>query len=206
MEIEQKTGAHNMSSHSHSPAQQQGQTSGDDAARQIEAFRRQKDKFFKEAPESPLLAEDKESFHGLNYYPVAADFRVTATLVPDAHPGTFRVQTTTGDFKEYTRMGRLEFKLGEQTYSLTAFMPPADEPMHGNRIFVPFRDKTAGKETYGAGRYIDLNRRAGDQYQLDFNRAYNPFCAYSPYYSCPLPPGENNLPVEVRAGEKMFHD
>src|SRR3954447_25248452 len=149
MEIEQKTGAHNMSSHSHSPAQQQEQTSGDDAARQIEAFRRQKDKFFKEAPESPLLAEDKESFHGLNYYPVAADFRVTATLVPDAHPGTFRVQTTTGDFKEYTRMGRLEFKLGEQTYSLTAFIPPADEPMHGNRIFVPFRDKTAGKETYG---------------------------------------------------------
>src|SRR3712207_9470775 len=77
--------------------------------------------------------------------------------------------------------------------------PPAAEPLHGNRLFVPFRDKTCGKETYGAGRYIDLNKKATDEYVLDFNRAYNPYCAYSPYYSCPLPPGENNLPVEVRA-------
>lgn len=178
----------------------------DDARRQIEAFRKQKDKFFKDAAESPLLAEDKESFHNLNYYPVDPTYRVVATLVPDAHPGTFRVQTTTGDFKEYTRIGRLEFQLGGQTYSLTAFMPPADEPLHGNRIFVPFRDSTCAKETYGAGRYLDLNKRSGDQYVLDFNRAYNPFCAYSPYYSCPLPPGENILPVEIRAGEKLFHE
>jgi len=176
----------------------------DDAARQIEAFRRQKDKFFREAAESPILPEHKEHFHGANYYPVDGRFRVVARLVPEAHPGTFRVQTTTGDYREYTRLGRLEFELDGQTLSLTAFMPPADEPMHGNRIFVPFKDKTSGKETYGAGRYIDLNKRAGDEYTLDFNRAYNPFCAYSPYYSCPLPPGENALPVEIRAGEKNF--
>jgi len=177
----------------------------DDARRQIEAFRKQKDKFLKEHPDSPLLAEDKEGFQGCDYYPVNPDFRVVATLVPDTNPGIFKVQTTTGDFKEYTRIGRLEFAVNGEKYSLTAFMPPADEPMHGNRIFVPFRDKTSGKETYGAGRYLDLNKKAGNEYVLDFNRAYNPFCAYSPYYSCPLPPGENNLPVEVRAGEKSFH-
>jgi uncharacterized protein (DUF1684 family) len=185
-----------MTSHSHTH----------DAMRQIEAFRRQKDKFFKEQPESPLLPEDKEHFHHLHYYPADPEYRVVATLVEEAHPGTFKVQTTTGDFKEYMRIGRLEFELNGERLALTAFLPPSDEPMHGSRIFVPFRDKTSGKETYGAGRYIDLNRREGNEYVLDFNRAYNPFCAYSPYYSCPLPPGENNLPIEIRAGEKSFHE
>ncbi|MBF6613738.1 MAG: DUF1684 domain-containing protein [Chloroflexi bacterium] len=178
----------------------------DEHRRQIEAFRKQKDKFLLEHPESPILAEDKEEFRGSNYYPVDLKYRVIATLVPEPHPGIFKVQTTTGDHKEYTRIGRLEFEIDGQQLRLTTFMPPADEPLHGNRLFVPFRDKTAGKETYGAGRYIDLNKRPGEEYVLDFNRAYNPYCAYSPYYSCPLPPGENNLPVEIKAGEKIFHE
>jgi uncharacterized protein (DUF1684 family) len=182
-------------------------TSDEDAARrQLEAFRKQKDKFFAENEDSPLQHEDRHHFHGLNYYPVDLTFRVNATLVQEPHPGIFKVQTTTGDFKEDTRLGRLEFEIDGQQLRLTAFLPPSDEPLHGNRLFVPFRDKTSGKETYGAGRYIDLNKRASDQYTLDFNRAYNPYCAYSPYYSCPLPPGENNLPIEVRAGEKSFHE
>jgi hypothetical protein len=184
----------------------QHSVSENDAARQIESFRKQKDKFFKESEDSPILVEDKETFTGLHYYPFEEKFRVVANLVREPHPGTFRVQTTTGDFKEYVRIGRLEFEIDGQKYSLTAFEPPSNEPMHGNRIFVPFRDRTSAKETYGAGRYIDLNKKPGDVYTLDFNRAYNPFCAYSPYYSCPLPPGENNLPIEIRAGEKLFHD
>jgi hypothetical protein len=173
--------------------------------RQIEAFRRQKDKFFLENADSPIPPEDKEGYTGLNYFPFDAAYRVNATLVPEAHPGVFRVQTTTGDHKEYTRAGRLEFEINGQKLCLTAFMPPADEPLHGNRLFVPFRDKTSGKESYGAGRYLDLNKRETNQYVLDFNRAYNPYCAYSPYYSCPLPPGENTLSIEIRAGEKVFH-
>lgn len=173
--------------------------------RQIEAFRRQKDKFFLENADSPIQPEDKEGYTGLNYFPFDATYRVNATLIPEAHPGIFRVQTTTGDHKEYTRAGRLEFEINGQKLCLTAFMPPADEPLHGNRLFVPFRDKTSGKESYGAGRYLDLNKRESNQYVLDFNRAYNPYCAYSPYYSCPLPPGENTLPIEIRAGEKVFH-
>lgn len=196
--------------HQHQAAdatQTQQVTSDEDAAkRQLEAFRKQKDRFFEESQDSPLLHEDRHHFHGLNYYPVDLGFRVLATLVEEAHPGVFKVQTTTGDHKEYTRFGRLEFEVDGQPLRLTAFLPPADEPLHGNRLFVPFRDKTSGKETYGAGRYIDLNKRATDQYILDFNRAYNPYCAYSPYYSCPLPPGENNLPIEIRAGEKLFHE
>jgi uncharacterized protein (DUF1684 family) len=183
-----------------------GEKEAEDHRRQIEAFRKQKDKFLLEHDQSPLLHEDKHHFTGANYFPVDLDYRVIATLVTEARPGIFRVQTTTGDFKEYTRVGRLEFQIKGEPMSLVTFMPPADEPMHGNRLFVPFRDRTSGKESYGAGRYIDLNKRPGDTYVLDFNRAYNPYCAYSPYYSCPLPPGENNLPVEVRAGEMAFHD
>lgn len=188
--------------HQHTPAASED----DGARRQLEAFRRQKDKFFSENPDSPILPEEKEQFTGLKYYPIDLDYRVMARLVSEPHPGIFRVQTTTGGHKEYARVGRLEFELNGQRLSLTAFMPPADEPLHGNRLFVPFRDRTSGKETYGAGRYLDLNKKATDEYVLDFNRAYNPYCAYSPYYSCPLPPGENNLPVEVRAGELMFHE
>ena len=195
--------------HTHDTDREEAQTqsTGDsDAQRQLDAFRKQKDKFFKDSADSPIMPEDREEFHGLNYYPVDLSYRVVATLVEEANPGIFRVQTTTGDHKEYTRIGRLEFELGGQPLRLTAFMPPAGEPLHGNRLFVPFRDKTSGKETYGAGRYLDLNKRASDQYVVDFNRAYNPYCAYSPYYSCPLPPGENSLPVEIKAGEKLFHD
>ncbi|HUP27975.1 MAG TPA: DUF1684 domain-containing protein [Chloroflexia bacterium] len=178
----------------------------DQAQRQIDAFRRQKDKFFLENEDSPILPEDRKQASGLNYFPFEEKYRVHATLVPEPHPGIFRVQTTTGDHKEYTRIGRLEFELDGQNLCLTAFMPPSNEPLHGNRIFVPFRDKTSGKDSYGAGRYLDLNKREGEEYLVDFNRAYNPYCAYSPYYSCPLPPGENTLPVEIRAGEKKFHE
>ncbi|HEX8221328.1 MAG TPA: DUF1684 domain-containing protein [Chloroflexia bacterium] len=193
--------------HTHQPHQHTPATSDDDGARrQLEAFRRQKDKFFSENPDSPILPEEKGQFSGLKYYPIDLAYRVMARLVSEPHPGIFRVQTTTGGHKEYARVGRLEFELNGQRLSLTAFMPPADEPLHGNRLFVPFRDRTSGKETYGAGRYLDLNKKATEEYVLDFNRAYNPYCAYSPYYSCPLPPGENNLPVEVRAGELMYHE
>ncbi len=178
----------------------------DAARRQLEAFRKQKDKFFHENPESPIQAEHRAHFKGLKYYPVDLKYRVIAKLIADSNPSIFRVQTTTDAFKEYTRVGRLEFEIDGKPLRLTAFMPPADEPLHGNRLFVPFRDSTSGKETYGAGRYLDLNKKASDEYVLDFNRAYNPYCAYSPYYSCPLPPGENTLQVELLAGEKSFHE
>ena len=197
---------HEESHHEHTHTHAHESTEHADLKRQLDTQRRLKDKFLLEHPQSPLLPEDKEHSTGANYYPVNLEYRVTATFVPEEHPGVFRVQTSTGDQKEYTRAGRLQFEIDDQKLSLVAFEPPADEPLHGNRLFVPFRDKTSSKETYGAGRYLDLNKRPGDQYVLDFNRAYNPYCAYSPYYSCPIPPGENTLAVEIRAGEKSFHE
>src|ERR1044072_10000891 len=98
-----------MSSQHHVHREARTPPSDEDNRRQIEAFRRQKDRFFKENEESPLLVEDREKFAGLSYYDYAPEYRVVATLVAEPHPGTFRVQTTTGDYKEYTRIGRLEF-------------------------------------------------------------------------------------------------
>jgi uncharacterized protein (DUF1684 family) len=192
--------------HEHGHTHTHNNDEHDELKRQLETQRRLKDKFLLEHPQSPLLPEDKEHFAGANYFSVNIAYKVVATFVPEEHPGIFRVQTSTGDQKEYTRAGRLHFEIDGEKLSLVAFVPPADEPLHGNRLFVPFRDKTSSKETYGAGRYLDLNKRPGDQYVVDFNRAYNPYCAYSPYYSCPIPPGENTLAVEIRAGEKSFHD
>ena len=177
----------------------------EDAKRQLEAFRKQKDKFLAEHPQSPILAEEKEDFRGANYFSVDMKYRVLATFVPESRPGVFKVQTTTGDFKEYTRIGRLEFEIDGQKLSLVAFMPPADEPLHGNRLFVPFRDKTAGKGTYGAGRYLDLNKRPGDQYVLDFNRATTRTAPTVRTIPAPSHPARNNLPIEIRAGEMAFH-
>ena len=192
--------------HEHAHAHTHESPEHAEVKRQLDTQRRLKDKFLLEHPQSPLLPEDREGFRGANYFPVNLEYKVVATFVPEEHPGIFRVQTSTGDQKEYKRAGRLQFEIDGQKLSLVAFEPPADEPLHGNRLFVPFRDKTSSKETYGAGRYLDLNKRPGDQYVLDFNRAYNPYCAYSPYYSCPIPPGENTLAVEIRAGEKSFHE
>ncbi|HST06150.1 MAG TPA: DUF1684 domain-containing protein [Chloroflexia bacterium] len=196
----------NEAHHEHGHAHTHNSDEHDELKRQLETQRRLKDKFLLEHPQSPLLPEDKEHFAGANYFPVNLAYKVVATFVPEEHPGIFKVQTSTGDQKEYTRAGRLHFEIDGEKLSLVAFVPPADEPLHGNRLFVPFRDQTSSKETYGAGRYLDLNKRPGDQYVVDFNRAYNPYCAYSPYYSCPIPPGENTLAVEIRAGEKSFHD
>ena len=190
--------------HEHAHAHTHESPEHDELKRQLDTQRRLKDKFLMEHPQSPLLPEDKEDFRGANYYPVNLAYKVVATFrsggTPRHLPGT--------DFDRrperiYAR-GRLQFEIDGQKLSLVAFDPPADEPLHGNRLFVPFRDKTSSKETYGAGRYLDLNKRPGDQYVLDFNRAYNPYCAYSPYYSCPIPPGENTLAVEIRAGKSRF--
>jgi uncharacterized protein (DUF1684 family) len=99
------------------------------------------------------------------------------------------------------RVGALEFVLKGQRLKLSAFTE-ADDPKPG-RLFVPFTDLTTGTETYAGGRYLDLDRTATGIYDLDFNRAYHPYCFYNSTYDCPYPPPENRLPVPIRAGERM---
>ena len=167
--------------------------------------RAEKDRMLRESAESPVPAAARASWPPLPYYPVDESYRVPAALKPPA-PGAAEViemPTSTGQQRQMRRAGTLEFALRGEPLRLSAF---ADvESNVPNRLFVPFRDLTNGKETYSAGRYMDLDPTATGLYEIDFNRAYSPYCAYNPQYDCPFPPPENRLKVEVRAGEKLLH-
>ena len=179
--------------------------------RQLEARRRQKDQWALTSPDSPLDEHQRHSVPGLDHYPVDFAYRVPARMERMEHPQTIQIQTTTSEWREYKRIGTLHFELNGQPLSLGVYQATGDKAHTGRKaFFVPFRDRTSGRETYGAGRYLDLaeNKDGNDTYVLDFNEAYNPYCAYSANWSCTLPPRENNLPVEIRAGEKNLpgHD
>ncbi len=179
--------------------------------RAVNEFRQGKDADFKEALDSPIPATERPAFSGLRYFPPDPALRLMATVEPLAGGGTFMMRTSDNDEREYERYALLHFTLDGQEYHLTAYRTPdADED---ESWFVPFRDAQAGKETYGAGRYLEIApphaHGAHDTTEpprviLDFNLAYNPYCAYSPYYSCPLPPVENTLPIAIRAGEMTY--
>jgi uncharacterized protein len=167
------------------------------------AARQQKDQDLREVAESPLPPNERLNFRGLKYFDYDPTYRIDAELVPYAKPETVKMVTTKGDMDEYIRYGQFKFTLNEQDCTLDVFKSARTEQ---TRLFLPFRDTTSGKETYGAGRYIDLEEIPNNnRYKLDFNVAYNPYCAYNERYSCPLPPPQNTLKVAVRVGEKNYH-
>ena len=165
---------------------------------QLSNFRKQKDQFFAKDPHSPLSQEQKADFTGLNYFPENPDLRLVTEIKRFEGPESIRIQTSTGETQPYTKYGRLHFKVDGQKASLTLYIGKDGHP------FVPFSDATSGKETYGAGRYLEPDELGDGTYLIDFNLAYNPWCAYSPDYSCPLPPVENQLTVPILAGEKDY--
>ena len=163
----------------------------------LDDFRKEKDEFFGRHPQSPLTPEQRRGFGGLHYFPENEDLRleVKVELLPDERP--MQMQTTTGDVQEYVRHGKFQFHVDGQTAELTIF-----RGRHG--YFLPFVDSLAGQETYPAGRYLEPEALPGGRFFVDFNLAYNPYCAYNERWSCPLTPFENRLPVPIRAGEKVF--
>lgn len=161
-------------------------------------LRKEKNDFFKHDPHSPLDNEQRRAFSELNYYPEDRSLRFDASVQAFANPQVIKMQTSTGELRDYIRYGRIQFEVKGQPFELTVYSSGNGD------AFVPFADTTSGRETYGAGRYLDLEWKGGDQLVVDFNLAYNPWCAYSPNYSCPLPPLENRLQVPIRAGEKDF--
>jgi len=167
----------------------------DDYTFAVEQDRREKDHWFRDGEDSPIPHEGRHSFKGLIYFPVDPThrFRVTLHAYPKQEVLTF--PTSKGTEQQYFRHGYFEFSVdGKPVHSHSAH----------DYLFVPFRDATSNKETYGAGRYLDLDPNPRGEYDLDFNKAYNPYCAYSDDYVCPLPPTENWLPVPIRAGEKTW--
>ncbi len=173
--------------------------------RDLEREREQKDRFLAEHPHSPVPPERRDAVEGLDYYDPDPAYRVRATVETHDDPEHLEMETTTGEVREYAHVVTLQFEVDGTTATLAGYeRVDGDEP----GLFVPFRDATSGAETYGAGRYLELDADPpytdGQTVVVDFNGAYSPFCAFSDEYSCPLPPTENWLDIPVRAGER--HD
>jgi uncharacterized protein (DUF1684 family) len=166
----------------------------------LKAQRAQKDAYFRQNPYSPLEPEDRQNFSGLKYYEPDLAFQYILQLQP-ADPEPITLQTNTGDEQIYNRIGTVQFEVDGEP-ARAAIYQSTDR----NDLFLPFRDATSGKETYGAGRYLEPVDLGNGEVLVDFNLAYNPYCAYSPNFSCPLPPVENWLKVPIRAGEKKFKE
>ena len=160
-------------------------------------FRAEKDQFFSSHPQSPLTPEQKREFQGLKYFPENASLRLEVEIEEFENPETVEIQTSTGDMRHYQRFGRFHFRVEGQEASLTIY-----DTDFG--FFLPFVDALANTETYGAGRYLEPEPLENGKYLIDFNLAYNPYCAYNDRYSCPLTPCENRLKVPIRAGEKIY--
>ncbi len=176
----------------------------------LEADRASRDRFFREDPESPLLPEDRESFEGLDYYPPDASLRFEGPIHFYPQPEPLTVITTTGKTRPAERIGWLSFTVDGEVCVLQVYRLLDNDAVSGvDALFLPFADATAGTLTYAAGRYINIELDGKGDYVLDFNRAYNPFCAYGDpeRYSCPRTPAANRLPVAIEAGERGFrHD
>jgi hypothetical protein len=159
-------------------------------------FRKQKDGYLSSSPDSPI--GDSSGFSGLDYYPEDPGLAMELDLTP-SDGSDVRVQTSDGQERVYTREAQVSFEIEGAEVSLTLY-----GTNHNDGFFLPFRDATSGNETYGAGRFIDVEPATEGRVQIDFNLAYNPYCAYNDGYSCPLPPAENWLTVPIRAGEKDY--
>jgi len=163
----------------------------------LEQFRAEKDDFFGSHPQSPLAPDQKSNFSGLNYFPENETLRIEAKVDLLNDPNPIQMQTTTGGTQIYSRYGRFKFNVDGQETELTIYKGD-----HG--YFLPFVDSLAGEETYPAGRYLEPEELPGDRFLVDFNIAYNPYCAYNEMWSCPITPAENRVKVPIRAGEKVF--
>ena len=157
---------------------------------------------FQNSKSSPLDPADLKKFAGLNYFPIDPAYRVQAKFVKTEKPSIFKMKMTASPKMEYTTVGYVTFEFHGIEYKLTAYKKPEGDDAY----FIPFTDATNGKETYESGRYIEFPVPTGDQVILDFNGAYNPYCAYSRRFSCPIPPPENNLTAAISAGEKKFKE
>ncbi len=162
----------------------------------LDEFRKAKDDFFAKDANSPLLPEQRAKFKGLSYFPENLDLRLEVEVTPFAEQDLVQLPTSTGDVKSYKRYGRFTFRVDGQEAQLTLFNSP-------NGYFLLFVDALAGSETYGAGRYLEPEQLGNGKFLVDFNLAYNPYCAYNEMWSCPIPPAENQVSVPIRAGEKI---
>jgi uncharacterized protein (DUF1684 family) len=164
----------------------------------LDDFRKRKDTYFRSHPRSPFSAEQKKDFQGLHYFPENPDLNLTVQVERYNSPEEVQVETTTGDTQTFTRYGHFKFEVEGEEVELNIYSG-------GKGYFLPFKDSLAGEETYDIGRYVEVKALGNDRFEVDFNMAYNPFCAYTDGFSCLITPEENHLTVAIRAGEKVYN-
>ena len=166
----------------------------------VTTWRAEKERFMRSS-DSPVPEADRASFPPLEYFAIDPSYSVPAQLQMAPGKDILELSTSGGLRRKMRMIGTLQFTLKDQALTLSAFVDADTNDVR--RLFVPFGDLTNGSETYPGGRYLDLERTGTGIYEIDFNRAYNPFCVFNAKYDCPYPPRENRLKVPVRAGEKL---
>lgn len=173
-----------------------------------EDFQKNLNEEFADAKKSPLTEKDLGEFKALDFFPIDDSFVVEATFTKSKNEKSFEMKTTTDRMPLYVKYGEVSFVIKGENFKLNVYqnLDLMKRPGFKNHLFLPFSDLTSGDETYGGGRYIDLEIPKGKTITIDFNQAYNPYCAYNVKYSCPIVPAENNLAIQINAGVKKFHD
>ncbi len=170
----------------------------------IQKTRTERDSFFKDNYSSPIKKWERFTFTGLKYFPFDERYYFELPLLEFKNKENIKVPDNMGRSQNYIRWGAFHFEINEQTFSLTAYKHLASS----SKLWLPLKDKTSGNQTYGAGRYINLNesdKRNETTWIVDFNMAHNPSCAYNPDFVCPHIPVENILEITIEAGEKVFY-
>lgn len=169
-------------------------------------FQREINAEYKDASTSPLTEEDRKEFEGLDFFKYDSTYVVEALFTKTPNEKPFKMKTTTDRLPEYIKYGILEFFVKDEIFKLNVYQNQDLIKKEGfeDYLFLPFSDETNGLESYGGGRYIDLRIPKGDTVVIDFNSAYNPYCAYNHKYSCPIVPRENYLKTRIEAGVKTF--
>lgn len=177
----------------------------------IQKFQRNLDKEYLDKNETPLRGDNFKNFKAHPFFPIDLKYRVTAKFVKNENPEPFDLPTSSGKSKSYQEFGKAYFSLDGKDFVLNIYqsLDLMKIAKYKDDLFLPFRDETNQKQTYGGGKYMDLKIPDGDTIVLDFNQSYQPYCAYNAYdYNCPIVPEENKLPVEIRAGvmyEDVYH-
>lgn len=172
------------------------------------AHQNSENKHFSNKETTILTPEDYDHFTGLDFYSVDLKYRIEANFVRTPNEKPFLMPTTTDRLPEYVKYGEAHFSLDDKKLRLELYQSTKgyDEEGYEDYLFLPFTDLTSGDGSYGGGRFLDARIPKGDKIVLDFNKAYNPYCAYNKKYSCPIPPKENDLLVRIEAGVKAFGD
>lgn len=175
---------------------------------EIEHFQYELNVHYSDKKTSPLEKKDLRKFKKLAFYPINKAFKITANFERTPNELTFEMQTSTERLPLYSQYGIATFTINEKELSLRIYKSQSStlDPEYADSLFLPYNDLTNGNETYGAGRYIDitLDNIKNEIIIIDFNKSYNPYCAYNNEYSCPIPPRENNLDIEIKAGVLAF--